>query len=153
MTDPHATRAAALRLLADERTEDDGRQMLCEAAAAMEPVGGGSRPSPDAPALEAWITRHLPAGACRLSMRTFDRTGRGLAAADGGLLAGAVALRVPTEHVLTARSLPSHSMLDGWHGDLRLAVALLREPVRAPDGAWAAYTRLLLARPVLLRRR
>ena len=80
-------------------------------------------------------------------MRTFELTGRGLAAGPTGIPAGEVALRIPLRLVLTSRALPQHTLLDGLHEDLRLAIALLHEPVRDPQGPWARYTLLLPTSP------
>ena len=53
------------------------------------------------------------------------------------LAAGDAALRIPLRVVLSSRGLPAHPLLDALHEDLRLALALLMEPVLRPDGAWA----------------
>ena len=144
--DPHDARAAALALLRDKATASEGRRLLERAAAAHPASPSVPTPPEETAALEAWCEEflHPSPGLC---VRTFEQTGRGLAAGSGGLAAGEVALRIPLRVVLSSQALPRHPLLDAMHEDLRLAIALLHEPVRDPQGPWARYTPLLPARP------
>ena len=89
------------------------------------------------------VDQTIPAAcAIHVNPSTFQTTGRGLAATTN-LEAGDVALRLPISCILTAAVLPKHELLEGIDPDLRLALALLREPIREPNGPWAQYYSLL----------
>lgn len=142
--DPHTIRAAALTHLPDVATTSS---MLSELAreAAQSASAPDSEADQAALELNSWMATFLPAP-CPLALRRFEHTGRGLAAVQG-LKAGEVALSIPLSLVLTSDRLPTHPLLDGWHEDLRLAIALLYEPIREPGGAWARYTSMLPETP------
>ena len=133
---PNTLRAASLSLLAD--SPDLARDCLTVAAAASY-VPTTSEPDN---AADAWTKQFLPHAPSTLTLRTFQTTGRGLAATTN-LEAGDVALRLPISCILTASVLPKHELLEGIDPDLRLALALLREPIREPNGPWAQYYSLL----------
>lgn len=142
--DPHTQRAAALQLL--ESYPEEAHDMLAAIASTVS-SSSSSVPDPESAALDAWMDQFMPwVGTPRLALRRFDLTGRGLAA-TGDVVAGEAVLHVPRSLVLTAASLPSHPLLDAWHGDLRLATALLLEPLHHPNGAWSQYVTLLLLVP------
>jgi hypothetical protein len=152
--DPHDVRAEAIKLLCEGR-QAQGRAILARAGAVAagggggRGRGGGGSPAPtatssgDAPppsaepaALAKWCDAFLGERGCDLSLRDFSRTGRGLASC-ASKAGGEPALRIPLRLVLTARGLPRHPLLDSMHGDLRLALALLLEPIVRADGPWA----------------
>ena len=110
----------------------------------ISPVGAAA--ADEQAALRVWCNRFL-GGQPKLALCDFPKTGRGLSAPSNGLLPGDVALRIPLRLVLTAKALPRHPVLDSLHQDVRLALALLLEPVIDPDGAWAHYTPLLPSPP------
>lgn len=144
---PHDERAAALALLREDATAPEGRNRLAAQASAASPCSSSAAcPAEETEAIDRWCEQFL-IGMPRLTMRTFELTGRGLAAGPAGLAAGDAALRIPLRLVLTSKALPRHPLLDTLHEDLRLAIALLYEPVRDPDGPWAKYTPLLPSSP------
>ena len=118
-------------------------------------------PAAQATELENWVSRHWdPALApSDLVLADFPETGRGLTVQKRDLAPGEAVLTVPEQLLLTsdhALELPgvasaveraSASLEAPVHDDALLAIALLLQPVVAPDGPWAEYLPLLPARP------
>ena len=140
-TSPRSHRAEAIRLHAAGQVTE-ARALLSAAATTTEAASASSSSKaaaddPMSEALAAWCLKFLGRPP-PLALREFADTGRGLAAGSAGLCAGDDILAIPLSCVLTSQGrLPSHPLLDGWHEDLRLALALLLEPLRDADGPWA----------------
>ena len=128
----HAQRAAAVQLLDDRAAtatvSHEARSAARELLSSMAPTSSTTavaEPPAQALALRKWLDDFLDGELPPpLTLRSFELTGRGLAAGPDGLAAGDVALRIPEHLVLTSAGLPAHALLDGWYAATR------RIPVR-----------------------